>query len=107
MVRPVGGITGRIGRMMMGCMRHFVHDDQGYRGWLAQHPDGFVINTYSKPSPAYLKLHHASCRTISCLQPPGRTFTEGEYSKLCGGRGELEEHAHRLGGSAQPCPHCL
>jgi hypothetical protein len=43
-------MTGRIGEAMMGCMRRFTHDDTGYLSWLAQHPEGFVINTYIKPS---------------------------------------------------------
>jgi hypothetical protein len=63
-------------------MQHFVNDDTGYMLWLAQHPNGFVINTYSAPSAAYLKLHLASCPSISRLQPTATTFTEGEYSKL-------------------------
>jgi hypothetical protein len=67
-------------------MLHYTHDDPGYLGWLSEHPDGFVINTYTKPSPAYLRLHHASCLTISRLQPRAKTFTGGDYSKLCGGR---------------------
>jgi hypothetical protein len=87
-------------------MRHFVHDDSGYLGWLAQHTGGFVINTYARPSPAYLKLHRATCPTISRLQAGATTFTDGDYSKLCGERGELEEHARRLGVSAQRCPIC-
>jgi hypothetical protein len=87
---------------MMGSMQHFAHGDAGYLGWLSQHPGGFVINTYAKPSAAYLKLHRASCSTISRLQPRARTFTDGEYSKLCGERSELEEYASRLGASAQP-----
>jgi len=77
-------------------MRHFVHDDAGYLGWLARNPGGFVINTYAKPTAAYLKLHHASCSTISRLQPRARTFTDGEYSKLCGSRAGLKEHAVAL-----------
>jgi hypothetical protein len=39
--------------------------------------------------------------------PAAATFTDGEYSKICGGRAELEEHARRLGGAAQPCALCL
>jgi hypothetical protein len=34
---------------MIGCMRHYVHDDAGYLAWISGHPDGFVINTYSRP----------------------------------------------------------
>src|ERR1035441_8706919 len=88
--RPVGGTTGRVDRTKMISMLHFVHDDVGYLAWLSGHPDGFVINTYSSPSPAYLKLHQATCSTISRLQPSAKTFTDGQYSKICGGRNELE-----------------
>ena len=88
-------------------MQHYARDDTGYMDWISRHPDGFVINTYAKPSRAYLKLYKATCTSISRLQPGARSFTEGEYSKLCGTRAELEEHAHRLGGVAQPCPLCL
>src|SRR5580693_1410018 len=66
----------------------------------------FVINTYTRPSRAYLKLHQATCPTISHLQRGARTFTDGEYSKICGTRAELEGHARRLDGTAQPCPLC-
>ncbi len=68
----------------MDRMRHFVHNDAGYTHWLTQNPSGFVINTYAKPSAAYLRLHHATCASISRLQPGARTFTDGDYSKLCG-----------------------
>lgn len=91
----------------MNPTRHFVHDDAGYLRWLTQHPSGFVINTYTRPSAAYLKLHHASCTTISRLQQGARSFTHGAYSKLCGGRAQLEQHARQIGGTAQPCPLCL
>jgi hypothetical protein len=87
-------------------MQHFVRDDPGYMRWLAQNPNGFVINTYATPSASYLKLHRATCTSISRLQRNASTFTDGEYSKLCGGKAELEQHAHRLGGSAQPCTNC-
>lgn len=88
-------------------MQHFVRDDDGYLDWLARNPDGFVVNTYVRPSPAYFMLHHANCLTINRLQPNAATFTGSEYSKLCGGRAELEQEARRLGGTAQPCTHCL
>jgi hypothetical protein len=87
-------------------VQHFVRDDPGYMRWLAQHPDGFVINTYASPSAAYLKLHRASCFHISRLQRNATTFTGGEYSKLCGDRDELEQVAQRLGGTPQRCTNC-
>jgi hypothetical protein len=85
----------------------FVHNDAGYRDWLVKHPGGYVINTYMNPSPSYLKLHHASCTSISRLQRGAKTFTNGGYSKVCGGRAELETYARELGGAAEPCPLCL
>jgi hypothetical protein len=56
----------------MSGMQHYVRDDVGYLAWLSAHPDGCVINTYARPSRAYLKLHHAACSTISRLQPGAR-----------------------------------
>ena len=63
-------------------------------------PAAFVLNTTRTPSAAYLMLHRANCWTITRLQPRATTFT-GDYSKLCGGRDELEARARRLGGTAQ------
>jgi hypothetical protein len=88
-------------------MVRFAHDDAGYRDWLVKHPGGYVINTYMNPSRSYLKLHHVSCTSISRLQRGAKTFTDGEYSKVCGGRAELEAYARQLGGAAEPCPLCL
>jgi len=57
--------------------KHYAHDDAGYLIWVSQHPGGFVIDTYTRPSRAYLKLHQATCPSISRLQPGARTFTGG------------------------------
>ena len=84
----------------------YVDDDASYLGWLAGHPDGFVLNTTRKPSASYLMLHRSTCWTINRLQPQATAFT-GEYSKLCGSRAELESEARRLGRSADCCGHCL
>lgn len=88
-------------------MMDFAHDDAGYRDWLAKNPGCYVINTYMNPSPSYLKLHHVSCPSISRLQRGARTFTDGDYRKVCGERAELEAYARQLGGPAEPCPLCL
>jgi hypothetical protein len=87
-------------------LRHFVDDDPGYLRWLTHHPAAFVLNTTRTPSAAYLMLHRANCWTITRLQPRATTFT-GDYSKLCGGRDELEARARRLSGTAKACGHCL
>jgi hypothetical protein len=88
-------------------MQHFVDDDAGYARWLAEHPEGFVVNTYRSPSAAYVMLHRAGCATISGEPARGLTFTGGEYSKICGGRDELGDFAGQLGGQASLCGLCL
>ena len=61
--------------------RWFVDDDPGYLAWLEAHPRGVVLNTWSRPIPAYLVLHRAGCRTI------GRTLANRSlthtYTKVC------------------------
>lgn len=88
-------------------MQHFVDDDAGYARWLADHPEGFVVNTYRTPSAGYLMLHRATCSSISGEPARGLTFTGGEYIKVCGSRSEAEDFAGQLGGQARPCGLCL
>ncbi len=40
-------------------------DDSGYISWIENHPDGFVVNAHRKPIASYLRLHRATCFTIS------------------------------------------
>ncbi len=60
----------------------FRDDDTGYLAWLASHPAGFVLNVARVPRPNYLKLHQATCRTISGRPPRGGPWT-GPYVKVC------------------------
>ena len=66
-------MTGRVDGTKMISMLHFVNDDAGYLVWLSGHAGAFAINTYSSPSSAYLKLHQATCPTISRLQSGAKT----------------------------------
>jgi hypothetical protein len=85
----------------------FADDDDGYLAWIAQHPDGFVLNTESTPNPNYLRLHRATCSTITILRPPARRWTV-DYIKICGSRTELESWASdTVGGAVQPCRFCM
>jgi hypothetical protein len=68
---------------MMAGMDRFVDDDPGYLGWVARHPDGFVINTGRTATASYLMLHRSDCGTITGGPARGSTFT-GEYVKVCG-----------------------
>ncbi|MFI3221981.1 MAG: hypothetical protein QX191_02985 [Methylococcaceae bacterium] len=37
----------------------FTTKDEDYRAWLKTHPQGYVLNSYSRPNPKYLVLHRA------------------------------------------------
>ena len=91
----------------MTRMQRFADDDAGYLSWISRNPDGYVVNANRNPSPNYLMLHRATCRTITENPTRGGRWT-ADYIKLCGQRAELERWAHdEIGGSLQPCGHCL
>jgi hypothetical protein len=82
-------------------VRRFIDDDFGYLRWLAEHPDGFLINAARTTSSAELVLHRASCRTINGVPARGSRWT-GPYIKFCGEQAEVESFALRsLGGGAR------
>jgi hypothetical protein len=87
----------------MASVRQYVDDDAGYLEWISAHPEGFVLNTYRRPTPAYLMLHHASCWTIRV-----RSNWTKDYRKVCGDRTELEAFARdQVGGDSQLCSRCF
>jgi len=59
----------------------FRNNDEAYRAWIADNPNGFVLNTFREPKPTYLILHHADCGSISS----GRisNYTTRTYIKVC------------------------
>lgn len=85
-------------------------DEPRYLDWLSANPAGFVVNTARpRPSPGYLKLHTATCRSISELPSGYKRFTSGQYQKVCStDLPELERWARvEVGGSLDPCGRCL
>lgn len=69
----------------MTPVQFFNDDDDGYQRWLADHPNGYVVNTSRTISPTYMVLHRATCRSISEYKPqhaPG-AFTERDFVKAC------------------------
>jgi hypothetical protein len=66
----------------------FENDDAAYEHWLAEHPDGYVLNSRRTPTPSYLKLHSATCHHITKLRPGYSQWTSGEYIKVCADRRE-------------------
>ena len=85
----------------------FRDDDRGYLAWIADHPDGYVINILRSHSPANARLHHAGCWTISGEPARGGAWT-GPYVKVCcGDRGELEQWAlEHTGAPVKRCGAC-
>jgi hypothetical protein len=91
---------------IVGRVQHFLDDDNGYLSWLARHPDGSVINTYRQPTPTYLLLHRATCKTITG-SPARGTWWTADYSKICGDRDELLSWARAaVGAEPRVCPLC-
>jgi hypothetical protein len=57
---------------------HIVDNDREFRNWIAQNPDGYVLNANRKPRERYLVLHTARCPEWQTES----TLTEGSYSKI-------------------------
>jgi len=60
----------------------FRDDDDGYRGWVAANPGGWVTNIQRRLNPSDARVHSADCRTITGTPPRGATWT-GPYIKVC------------------------
>ena len=82
-----------------GPAESFVDDDDGYLGWVAAHPSGYVLNSGRNPSPRYLVLHRATCHTmVPRASSDTRTWTTA-YRKTCAlTAGELVAWAEAHGG---------
>jgi hypothetical protein len=60
----------------------YINDRAGYQQWLADHPEGYVLNSTRGPtSKTSTILHRAPCGHIA---EPGRKYTSGPYYKVCG-----------------------
>ena len=60
----------------------YFDDDDAYFAWLADNPDGYVVNVRRTLTRGYVQLHRATCRSISVRREPG-AYTERDYRKLC------------------------
>lgn len=83
-------------------VEEFQDRDTDYLGWVAVHPDGYVINI-GRSRRGYARLHRTTCRTITSRPP----FT-GPYIKICsGGITELDRWARsRTAAVAERCGTC-
>jgi hypothetical protein len=66
----------------LGGVEVFRDDDDGYLAWVASHPMGFVVNIQRSGNASDARLHHATCRTVSGVNPRRGPWT-GAYVKAC------------------------
>ncbi len=80
----------------------FDGNDEAFRHWLSENPDGFVVNTYRpNGSPNYLVLHRATCGTIWRAEGNDGQWSERDYMKICAATVEdLQRMARRFGRDA-------
>jgi hypothetical protein len=87
----------------------FQNDDEGYRSRLANHPEGFVLQTGNTRGSNEALIHTARCHSIVEL-PHGSTYTAGAYIKVCSDdRGQLRTwvRKNRERATARECQLCL
>ena len=84
----------------------FDHDDGRYVPWTREWPRGFVLNTYRAPTPDYLVLHRAFCRTITQLDEDAQTWTSGDFVKVCSTSRELVTQWARRSAGSTPTAEC-
>ncbi|MFM5968695.1 MAG: hypothetical protein ACKOQ8_06635 [Micrococcales bacterium] len=91
-------------------MKHFANDEAGYLNWIAENPEGFVLNVERSPRPSYLVLHRATCSTIAKPRDDGAYTDRGYQKVVASDLNELRGYARRVGradGSfSKACGHC-
>lgn len=83
----------------------FIDDEAGYRDWMAQNPNGFVLNSsIASPRSSSHVLHAAGCWTIRPTDD--RQWTHG-YLKACGSAEDVIRFAESvIRYKPFPCGHC-
>jgi len=84
----------------------FLDNDEGYLLWLAENPNGYVINSDRQPRARYLVLHRATCPKINGVARPNDALTS--YRKTCflTRRCALASVQREWAGSPRKCGHC-
>ena len=86
-------------------VRFFTDDDAGYLAWLADHRAGFVVNAPLGASTRGLKLHRATCSSVSGSSTRSRTTS---CRKVCSFDADAlrESCVVELGIAPEPCQRC-
>jgi hypothetical protein len=99
--------TGRQAEDGLVSAHEFRDDDAGYLAWLAEYPDGLVLNIARSHHPAEAKLHRATCWSIGAKLSNGKTATSGQYVKVCAAApAEIEQWASDRQMLPPPCGAC-
>jgi hypothetical protein len=84
-------------------VQEFCDDDAGYLAWLANHPDGYLINLARNRNTSDARTHRVDCGTIRGQIPRGDAWTRS-YIKVCAEHlSELEMWATDIFGQPIAC----
>jgi hypothetical protein len=78
-------------------MQEFMDDDDGYAGWLNDHPNGYVLNVRRNPSASYTVLHSARCQTVFKTRSDGAYTGRGYRKVVASAVDELRNYTRSLG----------
>jgi hypothetical protein len=86
----------------------FIHEDEAYLAWLAEHRRGYVVHAHRRPKARYLVLHRAACPALEAAHQAHGHLTTGPYIKVCARDPcELIEWSlAETGASPRPCEEC-
>jgi hypothetical protein len=89
-------------------IKAFIDADEEYIQWVMNNPSGFVLNCERKPTPKYLMLHKANCRTVRHATRGTTKWTSTGYIKICANSiTAIEKWAEmEVGGEVRPCKKC-
>ncbi len=88
-------------------MVEFRDNDLSYLRWLERHPEGFVVNAHRRPIASYLVLHRATCPSITRLATNAKTWTHGQFIKVCSDKvSDLDGWARMVPGELSRCGMC-
>lgn len=63
-------------------MEQFIANENGYKKWIKENSNGYVVNSYRHPGPNYLYLNRADCGKIKKINA-NANFLTIDYMKTC------------------------
>ncbi len=88
-------------------MIEFRDNDVGYQRRLECHSRGYVVNAHRRPIAIYLVLHRATCPSITRLATNAKTWTHGDFIKVCSDSvSDLDAWVRQVPGVLSRCGMC-